>query len=835
MFRLLFMILVVIAGSLRWDGALAQELLYADGFEQTRITFTILNPDDSPAVATVYDDRGNVLGTTTPTGQYLYSGPSTERRVYFRSTSSSLQVSALAGRPATPLAAAMTLQLTSDHPFPINGDIPQLVDGLVLPLSASFQWNFGSQPFSSISSVYLVNASEMTLDLRAYASVSNGRVSFSGAGLSTALSGFAGTGIVTLVGDLVDVNGVYYTAQRQLTIGTSSLAITAVAPPSLPALSVSGIPVRLTAQFGNTRFIRHVTTGTNGTVTTQGLPPATLRVEAGVTVNGIAYTVDNSVAIPKNQAVSIRIRPIGPVDVANGVPDLELVSPAPVPEGIRVEAPNAIPSFGPKGATSVRAVSGAQNVTVSDHQAITATQGQANLTLTYIIRSAEYPTFVHQQSVFNDQWTLALVAPDGQRLFSLGRSVNSMLSQQPVFLNDGTTGSLTQRINVSPYTANGPATFQLIATSKNIGDSAFATTVEGTVGDVCTVIRAGEACTIRITDIGTNASGVVIPHASPILRISLPGSDGITNANVGGGIVNERYVTFETEPDMGPALNVNVIIAAASGSPVLNTTSRVATQTAPGKYIVKATFDSATAITGDVDKVRYRISQGATQSDPSAAVVALWSAPPGEARFGKAEVDGDGWRTRCTRTWLTQNASIGIIRNDVSYQHGRAREVGSTHRYGRHVDAFHAVDLAPSVPFSKEGKGTANYTAFENLAIHASRGDPGSKAALASYISSQRNRIGQYLAGGAGQVITALGNSINSTISGTTVTVGSGWAQQLLQTGKLSYKINGADALLDLQLPSYTTPQGLLFRADHNNHDHIDLMGVNSSSQCETG
>jgi hypothetical protein len=236
---------------------------------------------------------------------------------------------------------------------------------------------------------------------------------------------------------------------------------------------------------------------------------------------------------------------------------------------------------------TVSATGGARDVLAQNSAELVVKKGVKKVTLRYTVFTAEYPTYVLQQSIYNDVWSVSVQGGNGAGLFDITRQINSQLFQEPVWQANGATGEIKQEIDVSALTASADTTLIVRATSVNIGDGLLATTATAT-------LDASEPLLI----------GTITPSAMP----ADTANDGSYYSIPRPGAANTLTRTFTlelTKPSGSTLTNVKVELRSGAGAALMT----VLPETAPGTAdVVVETLTDTTAKL----KVRTTISNPAS-------------------------------------------------------------------------------------------------------------------------------------------------------------------------------------------------------------------------------
>ena len=465
---------------------------------------------------------------------------------------------------------------------------------------------------------------------------------------------------------------------------------------------------------------------------------------------------------------------------------------------------------------------GTQNQVVTGSKSYIVPQGTSSVTLLYNVYSQEYPYYVTAQSVFNDVWSLSLIG--NGTLYDITRQVNSQLTQEPTWLANSTTGDISQTIDVSGLTVNGPITLQIIATAMNVGDSQLPTIVYASLKQPPQLtITAANPDSINTNNGGSYYSVPAIGDSNTLQRyftLELSKGDNITLKQVtvtmrGSGDLMDVIQQFPvpsgddvqviSQSDTSVSLKVRVT--------VLNPSSTVNGNPPPTRDIayrfrVVGEDDHGQSVSADKNVTGRR---------------SLWRTVdllPG--RYGSRDAGYDDWGARGTYNWLLQNVHLVNQVDDISGEHGR--NIGhDTHQYGTDIDTYHFYR------FTGATSGTDNYnklrdtvvTAFGTLQANGTPNPNPSAAALAAvssltaFVNSTRTGLANLA---ALNTVSRLYYAIGTAGAG----LSHGWAKALIETGRVTRTVNGVVQTVDLGLSNWSNTK-VSYNSVHNNHVHITL------------
>ena len=711
-----------------------------------------------------------------------------------------------------------------------------------------------------ISFAQASNVAGQTFDLTSLFSIQpDGSVAASPAAFYQAFSGFAGKAVIRLDGE--DVDGAPFSGTAAFYFSDYRTRVQLVAPPSRPGLALGG--VRIVANILNTDVFVRAEADAAGFIALPDLPRGNISLESITTADGVTYTGKGTAVLNKNSLVKLTMR--APVDVLNSVP---AISVEPLPAGLaaptraqvvgdaaeaavytpaqlaerqayagsragaaataRSRLFNQAPLLADPTFVTINVVAGARDAQIEQSAQLKLPKGTKKATLTYTVATAEYPTYVLQQSIYNDVWSLSVLEASGTSLFDITRQINSQLTQEPVWLADGTTGVVKREIDVSALTTSADVNVILRASAVNIGDGILPTAVNAKL-DAAQQLTIG---TITPDTVNANNDGSYYSIPRP----------GATNTN------QRTFDVAITKPAGSTLTAISVELRDGAGTALM----QVLQDTAPGQAGVevisqddtsaslrlRATVQSpASTIAGTPPPTRdlgYRIIVKGT--DQAGADIrdekdvngkrSLWRMPDVIGRYGSRDAGGDDWAARGTYNWMAANAASLRQVNDVSGEHGI--NLGHvTHARGTDIDMFHFY-LFPGVT-TAPGGGAANFNslradviaAFGTLGVPVP--PPGAVAA--------RNRVNGWItASRTGLTTIAASPAVSAVIycSGPAAQgLSAGWCRTLLTAGTATRTVPVPNAppqvqVLDFGTGAYTNAK-MANNNVHNDHIHITL------------
>ncbi len=607
-----------------------------------------------------------------------------------------------------------------------------------------------------------------------------------------------------------DAMGLIFAGQARFYVGRFSLNGLLLPPPSNPALATAGLDVQ--ARFLQDAGIVYSTASdAGGAFTFNSLPAGNWEIAVSTADGALIYNGFATLSVVGDVGVRITLRTT--VDILNNVPPYQITSfiqpqeaESGAPDRYAAQDAYSLPqSFvGPGRGTgvTVMVIAGSQDAAITDSESLTVPQGTEKVILTYNVASAEYPFYVLSQSIFNDVWTLVVVGSSGGQLFQITRQVNSMIFVPPFWQGDGTTGEISEELDVSGLTASGDVEIVLSASATNIGDSILPTWVVATL-DFEPELRINEVNADTVTPTRGDSSYYSIPRSGETntftrmytLKITRPDDSTISNVKAtlrGGGndlmtIVDEGPGMLVTEVD-DETLEVLITMGADNPSTV-NSTPPPA-HNLVHRFMVEADVAGETVM-------------DEKDSNPRRG---LWMLPDGIARKGARDEGGDGWCSKGAYEWLENNGNLVPEVDDISGEH--ARDIGhSTHYRGTDIDTYHFTNLLTGAL-----NGGANYRRFRDYTIQALGGDDEARDSVLQWIAASR----------AGLTALADLNTVAALIyhlGAAHDVLPGGWARSLIENGMITDTMGRT---LDLELDAYSEEK-VSYRNDHNDHLHIDL------------
>ena len=506
----------------------------------------------------------------------------------------------------------------------------------------------------------------------------------------------------------------------------------------------------------------------------------------------------------------------------------------------------------PPGGIAVRATGGDRDQRVSDTWTLNVPAGTEVLTLSYAVSSGEYPTYVSQKdNPFDDIWEIKVSAPDGTLLFAQSVTVNSQLRGVPQWQEFGTTGLLTEELNVSRFTANDTQ-IVLSAASTNIGDGFLPTTIFASLA----------------FDLQFNISGLTpdvarpIPasrnQSSPQVKITKGDSTYYSIPRMGEDNTFERSFTLKLtgRPQGVPISKVTAHVYQASRPSPANFVMLV-DQAPDGKVVTEVDKNTLKVVvtTGNRtlstdpppwSKIQYRFTVeldlpagptgGNVVSKPkdSNPKTALWRMPdpcPDCERPGGRDPGHDDWAANGTYEWMQRRDVLAVLMpiNDISGEH--ALNLGhDSHLRGTDIDMYHFTHL-----LTGKINGTENYRRLESLVLEALSclDCPDVQQAITDWITTARNEIDKLTAmDTVARVIFAKGctqtkdDDKKKRFQCSASALPVAWVKKLMKTGALN--LDGLT--LDLGIGAWSNGK-VHYLADHNDHVHITLDATKLANQ----
>ncbi|MCB9876308.1 MAG: hypothetical protein H6835_01790 [Planctomycetes bacterium] len=626
-----------------------------------------------------------------------------------------------------------------------------------------------------------------------------------GAALVTPLLAYANDVVVRARGH--DTDGATFEAEVAFFVEQFPLGVALVAPPSTPGLDVSGCA--LEARLIGTDVTYVADSDAMGHVAFAAVPRGTYQLFAEVTAGGQVFTA--SAAQFVNGETSLGLVLLGLPDVLAGVAPTTVWQFAPTTWLRDCALPPWTVPAGVVPGTGVSVSSAAQDQVVTASLTVQFPQDTQRARLVYEVISVEYPTYVLQQSVFNDNWTLRVLAPGGKQLFQRVCNVNSQVTESPqcpqwiVGTSPGTTGQREQEIDVSALTTTGPVDLVVAASATNIGDSQLTTTVLADLLPVAFKVQSITASPVTIsTSCGTNTQTqrrqdqFSFPYAPQFnvaqrtLTTRLIGRpEGYAVQSVKVEVRKTDGTVLATVLDEAPAADGRVRLVVGTGADGKPSDDVQIDVTSTAAHV--SPFAAAATPPTDLFVfhvlVRAAPAGGATITAERDSPVygALWKAPLG-ARTGCRDAGGDDWACAATVTWLQSNASkLGPV-NDVSGEHDRNLGHG-THERGKAID-FRQF----TTPVFDFGSGMEIYAELADSTYLALNGGEDALADVDAWFVANRTGLQALAADAAVRKIYCADAEPYSLDPG--VVLPAGWFVALLKNGTLTA------GTLTLTLPS---------------------------------
>lgn len=599
--------------------------------------------------------------------------------------------------------------------------------------------------------------------------------------------------------------------EDQFFLGKYLLSGRLTAPPSNPSLRVSKIPI--TVKFLGTPYQLKATSDKYGRFKFKALPLANIEVSASAISGENTYSLQSDLMMDANIDARFVLR--GAQDIVSGVEPIQVLSSSSAGyhrEGsigserhnrAEISATNKLlPRMPQAGVGEVTVSSGPEGVRLSQVSSTSIPKGTKSVALAFVVSSDEYPEYVLQNSIYNDTWELKLLTVNGQVLKTISKNVNSQRYSYPYWQPDGSTGLLTEVVDVSAYTLNAPTTLILEVAATNVGDDLLPTTVTAYLSEVLFSFRLsnitnstdgpGDIISIpKLSERNVHEKTAVFVITSPedatVSNITNVKVEMLTSASSTNG-----YVIFNGLPDALGDKSFSV----------------------PITFTGSATSSPLSSVPPPTDFVQYKVEGTANLEGVAAEATAvtnsftpLWRMPTGFARYSIQEGDFDDWSQRSTYTWLDNNR-IKITRiNDVSGEHGRNLS-HATHKRGTDIDIFHYSTL-------NSISGMNNYLAAQELAAVAAGGGSEAATALAtirSFVQAQRTGLN----------ILAGDSDVAGLFAGCGSPTGllpSRWLESLMKSGKFTAKNK---AVVEIDKGAELSPK-IIFNLQHNDHNHITL------------
>lgn len=599
-----------------------------------------------------------------------------------------------------------------------------------------------------------------------------------------------------------------YENSNSFYFANSSLDIQVIPPTDYPNADLSTAIVKLEYLIDNQVF--PVSIDSTGKVAKLALPKGNWVVSASWQGdNGHTYNASGPFNLNNGIGVNLYLRSLD--ELIQGKTELVRTS-SPLmesyqsdPERLEIErglSPAILQESAPGGIEKIWVQAGASGRKITRSKTYSAEPGVGTAWLEYSVYTQEYPTFVLRQSVFNDAWSIKVVDSNGGILYEESREVNSQLAGAPLWKGNGSTGNISEVINLGQVPLN-ISSYTLIISSTNIGDSALPTVVRGGIGVNALVIEDLERVDTIAAARPSVANYVSIPEPGNRnhferkyrVKVSKPADVTITGFEV--------YLVAPA----GTTEDVMVLQGIVGGDGV--------EEVADNEFLVTNTFtyQAANGITGDAPfhgfnykfvAIGDQLGNELRSEKETSRLYALWEAPPLET-FSNREAGGDKWASKSTHEWITTNIAQMQRTNDISGEHGRY--IGHiTHKQGDDIDIFHFTDLTGGT-----GSGGWNLDLLANHVAAALNGNVESRETVIGWISSERAGLDLLTqTTSVHRVYSADGNPIAG--------LPDHWHSTLMRTGTLTVGEN----TLNTELGAWSNADVGLDDT-HNSHVHITL------------
>ena len=644
--------------------------------------------------------------------------------------------------------------------------------------------------------------------------------------VANAVAQYPGRSLVLLV-RAEDALGFTLHGTLPLYVGQHTLNVTLVAPPSNPSLAIAGIQV--TYQLMGTGLTLTGTSDATGNVSFGLVPLGNASLDSTTVQAGRYYYGQASFFLSRPGLALVTMTHTD--DIANGVPRYKLLplftatgnsawfSPAIDTETAAhraaLHAELGGGNVSPLAVVTLRVGAGAANQQINGNRTLTVAQGTQRVVLRYQVVTQEYPTYVNQQSLYNDTWSLSVHArQSGQQLFNVARNVNSQLRNAPIWLANGSTGYIEETFDVAAMTAQGPAELLLAATATNVADALLPTIVDADLSDDPDrlIIREVTADRLASTDGDHNSYSVPLQSGNNALArwftLTLDKPDGAqvtrvrtelqhSSGTIAGGQIYEE----------GPGANVQVINENTLRVRVtFHAGGTVNTEPPPAhaityKFTVFANLSDGTEVSDDAISSAKRALW---------RMQAFWRDPA--RRYGARDAGHDDWLSARTWDYINQHGALLTRIDDISGEHGRDID-HTSHDVGTDIDLYHVYRFAGAT------SGIDNYYRLRNTLIRAlslpAEQTAADRAALTSWVADTRPRFTAILSNTDAQ---ALYYSIGSAYTAAGINLPRGWARSLLVDGV----VTASGQQFDTGLGAWGFPQDRLdYDATHNSHFHI--------------
>lgn len=725
---------------------------------------------------------------------------------------------------------ALVLDDSKEVVFPATAVVDAMQDGLLPHDFATFGiqlFNGGShRPLQYVSEVAIEDdigntllplTDTFTVDARGHLQSSNV------AALRFALAEHRGRELV-LKAQGEDALGFTLSAHTTFFITSHGLQVQLVAPPSNPALALGQVQIDYALMGTSLRLAR--SSDANGLAGFGQVPFGNTALTAHVSQGGREYY--GEAVYFAGQAARVVMVMRHAEDVEAGVPPYQLepftgpqvaqdAITLPVPERTSAATGDAgLPAaFVPQNESTrtLRVAAGQANANVTGSVTLTAPQGAARVYLRYRVSSAEYPVYVQQQSVYNDTWSLSVLArQSGQQFHAISRNVNSQLANAPVWRADGTTGDIEHSFDVSALTAAGPADIVLAASAMNVGDNRLPTIVDAEVSvDADRLVVSG----VRAEQLANARNHVTFSqplqgesntlHRWFLMNVDVP--EGATITRVRAEILGSGDAVLATLYDEAPGVNVQRPSASMLRARVTRALpSDWGTVPPPAhnityRFTVYAENAEGEEISGEGSS---RIMRALWRMQEA------WRQPA--RRYGRRDNGHDDWLSARTWEYIGRHGALLTRIDDISGEHGRNID-HKTHDAGTDIDLFHTFT------FPGAFSGGNNYERLRSAVVRAlavpAEQAVQERADIAAWVSSTRQTLAAVLTTTDAQHIYYM---IGNAHAAQGIQLPRGWARTLLVHGTLT----ASGATLDTGLGAWGFDQSrLTYNSVHNSHWHI--------------
>ena len=703
---------------------------------------------------------------------------------------------------------------------------------------------------SKINSIALLDAGRQVFDFEsAFTLAADGTLSAQPAAFFAAVGNRTGRLTLEVVG--ADAAGLTHQGSASFFLADYRVRLQLQAPPSNPGLALAGVVIAGNLLNTDVRFVAQADAA--GYITLPDLPAGNLALSGTTAAGGITYTGGGTAALTRDSLVRLTLR--APQDVLAGVLAISVQAlPAGAPRPARADARTATPQermqrealhaalqqvvqprqplpeqpalLAEPTRVSISVTGAGQNQQVERSAQLLVKRGVKKVLLSYTVSTAEYPTYVLAQSIYNDVWSLSVIAGAGTGLFEQTRQINSQLTQEPTWRTNGSTGLIKRELDVEALTTNADATLIVRATSVNIGDGILPTSVTAT-------LDAGVPLLIGTITPSAMAAGTA--NDGSLYSIPRPS---------GSNVLARTFTVNLTKPAGSTLTSVAVELLNDAGNPLMTVVQDAAPGTADVEVLAQTDTTARLRVRGTIStpastvagtppatrdsgyrfKVKGTDAEGVALEDEKdlSGKRTLWRMPDGRTRYGGRDAGFDDWAARGTYLWLQTNGALVREINDISGEHGR--NIGHlSHGRGTDIDMFHFY-VFPGVT-TAVGGGLANFNALRGDVVTAFQtiGNPTPPQPAVD----ARNRVVAWVQASR----TGLTNLANLAsverlfyCSGLEASgLPAGWCRTLLRSGTATRPgAGGVPTTLDLGLPGYANTK-LAHNDVHNDHIHITL------------